>query len=60
MKLLLGYMAAAAVLMVLGSTPADAKPGHGKKHRVPEPATMGVLGALALGSLIAGKIIRRK
>jgi hypothetical protein len=62
MKLLLGYMVAAAVLVVLGFTPADAKHKDGKKHRhnLPEPATMGVLGALAVGSLIAGKIIRRK
>jgi hypothetical protein len=54
MKQLFSHLAAAAILVVCAFMPVYATPV------VPEPTTMGILGAVAVGSLLAKKILRRK
>jgi hypothetical protein len=55
MKRLIFYVLASGVLVLFGFAPA-----YAVQTQVPEPGTMAVLGAIAAGGLIAGKIIKRK
>ena len=53
MKRPLSYLAAAAVLILTAAAPAFAI------VQVPEPGTMATLGAVAVGGIIARKILKR-
>jgi hypothetical protein len=55
MKRPFSYLAAAAVLILTAAAPA-----FSFGNPVPEPGTMATLGAVAVGGLIARKILKRK
>lgn len=55
MKRLMSYLSAAAVLVLSAAGPSFAVPVG-----IPEPGTLATIGAIAVGGLIARKILKRK